>query len=236
MVTGKPGIGKSVFPLRILLHRLALKLPTALQIEPNCAQLFYQGGVKEFTHLEDGPRYTPLESKCGLPGRIWALVDSNRQLVEPAPVFQQGPSFVVKASSPRPVRHEWTRDIRSISFYMKSWSFTEVLQVRSLIELVASEKKLLDFHRTYGASLESLFRFFEDPACYGELVTREAKKLSSSDSYKVFQYAADTPDISDYLISTGPLPDDRTRPERKIASKFVLEKICARVIWERVWE
>ncbi|KAF9645188.1 hypothetical protein BDM02DRAFT_3120617, partial [Thelephora ganbajun] len=108
VVTGQPGIGKSVFLLRVLLRRLALKLPTALQIEPNCAQLFYQEGVKEFTHLEDGPRYTPLESKCDLPGRIWALVDSNRQLVEPAPVFQQGPFFVAEASPPCRTRHEWT--------------------------------------------------------------------------------------------------------------------------------
>ncbi|KAF9645187.1 hypothetical protein BDM02DRAFT_3120616 [Thelephora ganbajun] len=106
---------------------------------------------------------------------------------------------------------------------------------RSLLIPVASERKLLDFHHTYGASLECLFKFFQTPAHYERVVTEEVKKLSFSESYKVFQYAADTPDISDYLISTGPLPDDRTRPKRKVASKFALEQICARVIWGRVW-
>ncbi|KAF9648091.1 hypothetical protein BDM02DRAFT_3187371 [Thelephora ganbajun] len=141
VIAGQPGIGKSVFLLRILLRRLALKLPTALQIRPNHALLFCRGGVKEFSRLENRSVYHPLKSEHGPPGRIWVLVDSNRELHEPAPAFQEGFFFVVEVSSPRPSRHEWIRGIRSMSFYMKSWSFMEVLQAQ--VDLPAG------IHNTY---------------------------------------------------------------------------------------
>ena len=57
--------GKSVFLLHILLCRLALRLLTALQIEPNWAPLFYKNGVKEFARLDDEPAYNPLTSGDG---------------------------------------------------------------------------------------------------------------------------------------------------------------------------
>jgi len=110
------------------LRRLALKLPTALQIEPEHALLFHETGVKEFQHPGGVASYTPLRSGRGPPGRIWALVDSNWRVQEPAPVFQGDP-FVVEATSPRPACHEWTRRVRFNFFYMKPWSFAEVLQV-----------------------------------------------------------------------------------------------------------
>ncbi|KAF9648100.1 hypothetical protein BDM02DRAFT_2349856 [Thelephora ganbajun] len=147
VIAGQPGIGltlfclaftgsqdlspgKSVIPLRILLRRLALKLPIALQIRPNHALVFYRGGVKEFSRLENRSVYHPLSSEHGPPGRIWVLVDSNRELHEPAPAFQGGFFFVVEASFPHPSHHRWIRDIRNICFYMKSWSFVEVLQAQ----------------------------------------------------------------------------------------------------------
>ena len=145
VVTGQPGIaplpyltatgglgdtlsGKSVFLLRIFLRRLALMLPTALQIDPDCALLFYQVGVKEFVQLSNGYVYAPLKPQDSPLGRIWALIDSNRGLHEPPAVFKEGPFFVVKASSPLPVRLEWTRGVRTKFLYMKLWSFSEVLQ------------------------------------------------------------------------------------------------------------
>lgn len=86
------------------LRRLALKLPTALQI---------------------GATYNFLKSADPL-GRIWAL---NRQLLEPDLVFQEGPFFVLQASSPCPGRHDWTKRVRTQFFYVEPWAFAEVLQV-----------------------------------------------------------------------------------------------------------
>jgi len=111
------------------LRRLALKLPTALQIKPNHALLFHEAGVKQFQQPDEVESYEPLRSGRGPSGRIWALVDSSWRVEEPAPVFQGGPFFVVEATSPRPARREWIRRFEFDIFYMKPWTFTEVLQV-----------------------------------------------------------------------------------------------------------
>jgi len=146
VIAGQPGIGlshfcsaamgsldilsgKSVFLVRTLLRRLALELPTALQIYPDHALLFYQGGVKEFVHLYSRAMYNCLSPEGGTLARIWALVDSGQELKEPSPVFKGDPFFVVETLSSCPTRSEWTRRIRCEPFYMKQWAFSEVLQV-----------------------------------------------------------------------------------------------------------
>jgi len=148
VVTGQPGIGlsplllsrrgvlvsissgKSAFLLRLLLRRLALKLPTALHIRPGCALLFHKGGVKKFSMLGDGPSYNRLKPapEHGAAGRIWALVHSNQEPYAPDSAFTDGPFFVVQAASSRPAQHRWTRKVPVNFFYMKPWSFSEVLQ------------------------------------------------------------------------------------------------------------
>ncbi|KAF9646282.1 hypothetical protein BDM02DRAFT_3271061 [Thelephora ganbajun] len=226
-ITGSQGLssGRSVFLLRTLLRRLALKLPTALQIEPNRALLFYQGGVKEFTQLNSGSAYNPLKSTHDPLGRIWALVGSN--LHEPATVFQESPFFVIGASTYNPVRHEWIRKIRTGFFYMKRWSLEEVMQVRSLIEPAPpSEKKLSYMHYMYGASLKDLFLFAERPEHYDNLINDEVARMSSPwEFYNLLRFANNATENFGHLASTMPLPDDRTSPERNLASKHIAGKV-----------
>ena len=107
------------------MRRLAFGLPTAVQINPDRALLLYGGGVKKFLLPNDGPAYNPLRPEPANKsiGRIWALVDSNKQLLEPAGLFQVGPFFVVEASSPRPIRRDWMKKVKTSTFYMKQWSF-----------------------------------------------------------------------------------------------------------------
>ena len=86
--------------------------------------------MKEFGRLDEGGPYTPLAPKeHGLLGRIWALVASNWDLHEPAPAFRKGPFFVVEAAPPRPACHRWFKNIPTKHFYMKPWTFSEVLRV-----------------------------------------------------------------------------------------------------------
>ena len=110
------------------MRRLSLGLPTALQIESNRAILFYDGGVVEFADLKHGSNYTRLAPKGKPLGRIWALVDSNKEFLVPAPIFTNGPFFVVHVEPPRPTQDKWTKNVRTQLFYMKLWSFPEVLQ------------------------------------------------------------------------------------------------------------
>lgn len=110
----------------LLIQRLALGLPTALQISKRYALLFHEGGVCQFSDLETDEIYNLLVSPS--PGRIWALVDSNEDLARPTGIFNTGRLFVVQAASPRPERVRWLEQVDSQYFYMKGWSLSEVLQ------------------------------------------------------------------------------------------------------------
>ena len=58
----------------------------------------------EFKSLKSGPFYTdmgPMPTVDGPPDRIWALVDSNQDLLNPAQIFGQSRFFVVHVTSPR---------------------------------------------------------------------------------------------------------------------------------------
>jgi len=145
-VTGHPGIGlpapfaspptnydvvpgKSVFLLRLLIRRLSLGLPTALQIVPEYALLFCNEGVYKFGQLGDQGPYSKMHQSTGPYSRIWALIDSNVVLIQPAGAFMSGrPFFVVEAASPRYDRFQWMKKVYGERFYMKPWSFPEVCQ------------------------------------------------------------------------------------------------------------
>jgi len=115
------------FLIWLLIRRLALGLPTALQIKQGYALLFHEGGVCQFTDLANDETYDSLRSPSA--GRIWALVDSNQDLAKPTGVFHSGRVFfVVQAASPRPQRVQWLENVNSQYFYMKGWSLSEVLQ------------------------------------------------------------------------------------------------------------
>jgi len=112
--------------LWLLVHRLALKLPTILQIE-GPPILFHEGGVSELTDPGSLPSYVGLSFLEKPHSRIWALVDTRPSLPRPAPViFDDPPFFVVHAASPGSNR-DWHLKIDGLSFYMEPWSFSEVL-------------------------------------------------------------------------------------------------------------
>jgi hypothetical protein len=144
LVTGQPGIGsppltpssaepnlqsgKTVFLILLLMQRLALGLPTVLQVERDYAVLFHERGTTRFLLLNSISAYMRLNS-ADSSSRIWALVDSNNSLSDPAPMFHAGrPFFVVEAVPPRRPRFEWAKEVYFQHFYMKTWTFPEVLQ------------------------------------------------------------------------------------------------------------
>ena len=119
--------GKTYFLLWLLIRRLAFKPPTAFQIRDDCPLLLHEGGVHEFALPMSNECYGRLRSSGH--SRIWALVDSNQSLTRPAGVFIHGlPFYVVEAAPPCHPRLQWLRKVNSEYFYMKGWSFSEVLQ------------------------------------------------------------------------------------------------------------
>ena len=92
--------GKTVFFAWLLIRRLVLGLPTAMQFRDGLALLFHEKGTSRFIHL-NVVRYFKLTSPHRSPGRIWVLVDAGRFLSEPAPIFiKAGPFFTVETVSP----------------------------------------------------------------------------------------------------------------------------------------
>ncbi len=144
IVTGHPGIGsppfpslsvepnlesgKTVFLVWLLMRRLALELPTAIQVSSGQAILFHKHGTSQFSRLEKIETYRNLMFSDPLE-KLWVLVDSNQDLLDPAPVFRyHGPFFVVEALCPCALREEWTKKVSRQYFYMKTWTRLEVQQ------------------------------------------------------------------------------------------------------------
>jgi hypothetical protein len=88
-----PESGKSLFLVWLLIRRLALRLPTAVQIRSDEALLFHEGGVSLFQNLINNGAYLGL-GFSNPSSKIWVLVDSNFALPEPTPVFCMGYPFL----------------------------------------------------------------------------------------------------------------------------------------------
>ena len=107
---------------------------------------------------------------------------------------------------------------------------------RSLIGLVASEKELWNLHHIYGASFRNLIDFAHRPNVYDRMVNEEMRKLLPLDFTKLLINCNEPTGGSRLLISTRPLPTDRTGPETTVASTYILKRICERVLGNRVEE
>jgi hypothetical protein len=222
------------------------KLPTVFQDVPGSAYLFYEEGVMSMDPLRipGGIPYSRLKSQADKVGRIWALVDTGRELYEPDAIFQENsPFFVIEASSTRAGRYDWAKKVKHQLYYMKPWSFVETLQVyvnlqltrvsqhsclcsRSLINPKMSERDLLYLHSPRGSSLRMLTNFFDNPDGYKASVDREVAKISYDDLWSLFKNPIDRSEASHFLVSTGPSESDRTKHSRWPTSDYAVEAIC----------
>jgi hypothetical protein len=113
--------GKTIFLYYLLVCRLLEQQPTAFQYNSEFIVLFDQDGVS-FWH-----RNSKLPSTYS--SKIWALVDSNQDVITPAPTLRRKSVFLVIAASPRSAR--WT-DVGKISpyalWFMNPFTLTELIQ------------------------------------------------------------------------------------------------------------
>ncbi|KZV91207.1 hypothetical protein EXIGLDRAFT_693938 [Exidia glandulosa HHB12029] len=94
VILGQSGIGKTAFLLYILLRRLELGLPTAIQLRSTHYYLFDGNGCAV---------YQPDAIGVGLK-RCWALADSNDIVNEPCTAFRGGAERIIQAALPDPDR------------------------------------------------------------------------------------------------------------------------------------
>jgi len=145
LITGQPGVGmpplalsspsaepnlssgKSVLLIWFFMCRLALRLPTVLQVEEDEVLLFYEGGALQLLHPDKPNSYQGLSFLHSSPSKIWALVDSNPRLPNPSPLFSScGPFFVLYARSPPEPDFVWR--IKWVCFCVRLWALPEIIQ------------------------------------------------------------------------------------------------------------
>ena len=230
------------------MRRLALRLPTVLQVNEHRAILFHEGGTSQFLDPEDTEAYTGL--KFNEPSsRIWVLVDSN-QVSEPAPTFRTGRAFFVIQATSRYQDSRWARRVCFEYFYMKTWSLSEVLRASVIPppgvhntdafcsrpffhSCPPKESQIQYLYNTYRASPRELVHFAHRPGEYKALVTQQVQQIKPGTLPFAFQ-SPDLEETYDLITRMEPSPTSRSVHEKTIASRGVFELLWERYLQNRI--
>ncbi|KAK0216046.1 hypothetical protein IW262DRAFT_1464536 [Armillaria fumosa] len=149
IITGQPGIGKTIFLYYVLLLRLQASQPTILVTHPERVDAMYI-----------------------VPATAWCLVDTNESLeTVPAPI-SNAPFFILQAASPKAKHFQWAnKTIGILQYVMKPFSLSELIigyensipfftflsehdrRNRSFdVSKTPSEESLQEYHRRYTPS------------------------------------------------------------------------------------
>ncbi|KAF8344470.1 hypothetical protein F5887DRAFT_971403 [Amanita rubescens] len=141
LVTGQPGIGKSLFLFYVLARRLHDKSPVAFQIDEHNFVLFDQDGVT---------LHSTTDSQ--VPEGTWALSDSDASSRRGLCMAFQQPAFhVIYTSSPSHRRWKnWVKRLGARKYIMDVWSLEELQTLLALHNLDFPEGKVL--FEKYGPS------------------------------------------------------------------------------------
>jgi len=96
-----------------------------------------------------------------------------------------------------------------------------------------SEKDLWSLHIKYGASFRSLTLYADEPEEYHKWVMNEINGLSPDGLAKLLKSTDAATQNSHYVISTEPLPGNRSTAERKFTSQYVFEECCKQTLRDK---
>ncbi|KAG8907815.1 hypothetical protein FRB99_001988 [Tulasnella sp. 403] len=169
IVSGHPGIGKSLFLYYILCQHLVGRKPTILQTENNVFYLFSDSGVQKIPSSFSDLGYI-------VPSETWALVDSNTKVRMPAEAILNCYSvFVVVAASSRNYCMEWDKartPHHICMYYMEPWTLEELVAALPYQSLGPKEVPTVDqlqsFYHLYGPSAHDAYRSARQPGQYKE--------------------------------------------------------------------
>ena len=232
-----------MFLLWLLMRRLALGLPTVLQLNKTPPLLFHERGVSRFArHKEalDSGEFTFQSST-----KIWALFDSNDHVKTPAMVLRNDTFFVVEAVSFSMERLEWMNGSNTRHFFMETWSFSEVLQAYAEMPPICigahifcsrpflgldgtthTERQLWHLYHEYGASARSLTYCAHDPSFYETRAAAHVGSLSLDPS--ILEDALPFPPLIKFCylaVLVEPSPTSRSVPEKRVASPRLAEML-----------
>ncbi|KZT10692.1 uncharacterized protein LAESUDRAFT_345595 [Laetiporus sulphureus 93-53] len=124
VLTGQPGIGKSVW-LWYALTRLLRKHQVILFSYGHAIYLFHFDGVYSFQGNVFGTRHLPQPP----PGTfIWGLIDSDKVVEEPSPELTSPPIFPIHAASLDRKRYkEWRKQREALTWGLRLWEREELV-------------------------------------------------------------------------------------------------------------
>ncbi|KAF8215957.1 hypothetical protein K438DRAFT_618830 [Mycena galopus ATCC 62051] len=210
IITGLPGIGKTLL-LSVIFHlRVAAGLPTAYMRS------------RETMLVHTGERLFVLEKPAlvhsFVPTNAWILLDSNVDFLSPPQEVAECDRFFVQAVSPRGGRTAWAEKIRGPHQFclMRPWTLAELFAGSSLQPRVCSGSDMQAFFCKFGGSARHVYQDSPNLPLFETQVDALARSLDSKVIRRIMTYpdptvAVDDP-IGHMLITALPLNDeDRTK-------------------------
>ncbi|KAI0297393.1 hypothetical protein BC826DRAFT_165340 [Russula brevipes] len=221
IITGHPGIGKTMFLYYLLVLRLRNRQPTFFQYSPGFVILFDNRGVRVVSPVIGDP---------DAPNEAWALIDSNIHVKSVPWIFATSdcPNFIVVAASPRSERWKSLFHNRSDTklWIMEPFTLEELFQARVLQMKQPREQDILTFFVTYGPSARDCFLSCSDLADYDQRIRNQIMKMSwdtltAALSRGISETSFD--DGSHKVILVAPQPEVHFSAQVTVVTKYVTQ-------------
>ncbi|KAJ7778492.1 hypothetical protein B0H16DRAFT_1879120 [Mycena metata] len=204
IISGLPGIGKTLF-LSLIFHlRVAANLPTLYMLSEKQA-IFV---VDHVAWLVPRSAYTYASATGWIPDNVWCLLDSTPELRY---IPQMNGRHMVWAASPRDVKLQTTKDFITQSCVMRPWSLQELQdghQFQVGVTTPLEPDTLANFFERYGGSARHAYRDGGDKVkmlAFENKINEEARRLSKLANYEVrWPFTAFSIDSASIASPTNP--------------------------------
>ncbi|KAJ7222360.1 hypothetical protein GGX14DRAFT_663393 [Mycena pura] len=230
IITGLPGIGKTLLLSVIFYLRVAAGLPTVFMRAADFMLVYSGHPSQQLFVLRDLISLQRAVSKGA-----WILLDSDRTFFTPPETLVRTGFFIVQAASPRAGRMDWAEKIRGPYQFclMQPWTLEELFAASSLQPGDCSGDNMQAFFEKFGGSARHVYKESHDVAAFDHRVLIAALSLKKEKIHRLLQvmtYPSPTVAIPDeighMLITALPLNDkDRTQHQMKWPTPHLEKKL-----------
>ncbi|KAF8215965.1 hypothetical protein K438DRAFT_619165 [Mycena galopus ATCC 62051] len=228
IITGLPGIGKTLL-LSVIFHlRAAAGLPTAY-MRSRETMLVHTG---ERLFMLDKPALL----HCFVPNDAWILLDSNVDFLSPPQEVAECDRFLVQAASPRGGRTAWAEKIRGPRQFclMRPWTLTELFTGASLQPRACSGDDMQAFFRKFGGSARHVYQDSSNLLSFESRIDESAGSLDTKRIHRAMTHTSPTVAVDDrvghMLITALPLDDeDRTKFRLTSPTAYLEDKLLRQI-------
>lgn len=224
VLTGQPGIGKSLFLYYILISRILTGKTTVFENEMNNIYLFGD-------YFQRSKRI----HEMAYPG-AWALSDSNARLTQPSDGFIGAGSqfFTVQATSPQPHRWKtWQKYRNAEMVAMDWWSWEEIYTGAEIAKYQFNDDVLMHVFKDYSHSARRCYQLAAKPAqitklesCIDVFITNPPPLPLIENSLLGQLYISDNA-ITNYSSDIIAIrPNEAHEPIIVIPTRYICDRIC----------